>query len=276
MAVWDLSKTASSNDTIEGITWAEGMNASGVNNGVRAIAAMLKEWQEDIGAALTTGGTADAQTLTTNGGLGALADGVMLGFVAGATNTMPATLNVDALGAKAIRKRGDTALEANDILAGGHYLVTYDASANAGAGAWMLINPSAYLLASAIATQAEQEAATSTTVAVTPGRQKYHPSAAKGWIFFDGTATTPTAAASYNVSSITDNAAGDYTINWSTAFSGTSYSLAGVTGRISGATALIELPASPTASAAQINVRKNSDNTLGDASQISLMAFGDQ
>lgn len=138
MAIWDLDKTAANNTTVEGISRAEGMNPSAVNNGMRADAAMLAQWAADIGAALTTGGTANAQTLTTNGTLAALADGVLLGFVAGATNTAAATLNVDSLGAKSLRKWGDVDLDPNDIAIGGHYLVTYDASANSAAGAWIL------------------------------------------------------------------------------------------------------------------------------------------
>jgi hypothetical protein len=73
------------------------------------------------------------------------------------------------------------------------------------------------------ATQAQQETGTSLVVGVTPGRQHYHVSAAKAWIRFDGTGT-PTAAASYNISSITDNGTGDYTLNFTTSFStATSY-----------------------------------------------------
>lgn len=70
------------------------------------------------------------------------------------------------------------------------------------------------------ATQAEQEAASSTSVATTPGRQQYHPSAAKGWAqcTFAGTASS-----SYNVSSITDGGAGNVTVNWNTDFSSANY-----------------------------------------------------
>jgi hypothetical protein len=52
------------------------------------------------------------------------------------------------------------------------------------------------------ASQAEQEAATSLLSFVTPGRQHYHPSAAKFWVVFTGNSTT--MLASYNMTSITD------------------------------------------------------------------------
>lgn len=99
-------------------------------------------WKSDVSGALTSSGSANAQTLTTNQSLSANADGEKLSFVAGFTNTGAATLNVDGNGAKAIRKLGDIALAPADIIANAHYIVQYDASANSAAGAWLLINPS--------------------------------------------------------------------------------------------------------------------------------------
>jgi hypothetical protein len=99
-----------------------------------------------VGGGLTAGGTADALTLTTNSGIASYADGQRLSFVAALSNTGAATLNVDGVGAKAIRKvtlssTNDAALIANDIRASGHYVVQYDASADAASGAWILLNP---------------------------------------------------------------------------------------------------------------------------------------
>lgn len=68
------------------------------------------------------------------------------------------------------------------------------------------------------ATQAQQEAASSTTVFVTPGRQQFHPSAAKAWACWNGTGTL-SVLASYNVTSVTDGGTGLYTPNVTTAFS---------------------------------------------------------
>ena len=47
---------------------------------------------------------------------------------------------------------------------------------------------------------------------------------AKAWANFNGTGT-PALRNSYNVSSITDNGTGDYTINWDTDFSSTDYAV---------------------------------------------------
>lgn len=49
---------------------------------------------------------------------------------------------------------------------------------------------------------------------------------AKAWVNFDGTGT-PAIRGSFNVSSITDNGTGDYTINFTTAMPNTNYALAG-------------------------------------------------
>lgn len=70
------------------------------------------------------------------------------------------------------------------------------------------------------ATQAEMEAATNTIAMVTPRRVKNSPFAAKAWCKWG---VTTTIDASAGVSSITDNGAGDWTVNWSTAFSSVNY-----------------------------------------------------
>ena len=49
---------------------------------------------------------------------------------------------------------------------------------------------------------------------------------AKAWVNFNGTGTVAIRA-SYNVSSITDNGTGDYTINFTNALADTNYSVAG-------------------------------------------------
>lgn len=70
------------------------------------------------------------------------------------------------------------------------------------------------------ATQAQQEAGSSTTVFVPPGRQHFHPSAAKVWVNIDADNATPAAFSSYNLTSIGDTAAGDYVVTFDTDFSG--------------------------------------------------------
>ena len=70
------------------------------------------------------------------------------------------------------------------------------------------------------AAQSDQEAATSTALAVTPGRQQFHPSAAKGWVFAN---TVGAIGVSYNVASISDVAVGRLSVTWDVDFSTSIY-----------------------------------------------------
>ena len=68
--------------------------------------------------------------------------------------------------------------------------------------------------------QADQETGTSNVVAVTPGIQHFHQSAAKFWCVAN---TSGTVLASYNVTSITDTGVGMITVTIATDFSGASW-----------------------------------------------------
>jgi len=77
----------------------------------------------------TVGGTGDAITITEDVPPLALSKYLSVTFVAGATNTGPATLNLNGLGVKNIKKITAGALAdlaAGDIVAGGMYTATYD------------------------------------------------------------------------------------------------------------------------------------------------------
>jgi hypothetical protein len=124
----------------------------------------------------------------------------------------------------------------------------------------------------AAASQAQQEAASSTTTYVSPGRQQFHPAAAKAWVVFNGTGT-PNILASYNVSTIGDNGAGDFTVNFTTPFSSANY--AAVAMGAQGSMAGISTTAAPTASACRIFF-KTDDGGGNDGTYCTFIAFGDQ
>ncbi len=149
----DLSTTAASNTDILGQSTAGTALASTLDSIVQNVLAVLARFYDDFGGTGTVGGTADAITLVSGSVFQSLASGNVVAFKAGSANTGAATINVDSLGVKAIRKQGDSALAANDMLANGVYLLRYDTSYNAAAGAWILLNP------------AGQSSAASTTVA---------------------------------------------------------------------------------------------------------------
>lgn len=71
------------------------------------------------------------------------------------------------------------------------------------------------------ASKSDQTTGTSNSVAVTPGTQQYHNSAAKAWVNFAG--ASGSVNGSYNVTSVTRNGTGDYTVNFTTAFANTNY-----------------------------------------------------
>lgn len=62
------------------------------------------------------------------------------------------------------------------------------------------------------------------------------PGTAKAWVNFNGQGTVAIRA-SYNVSSITDNGVGNYTVNFTTALSDTNYCVAGSADDIASSTA---------------------------------------
>jgi hypothetical protein len=74
-----------------------------------------------------------------------------------------------------------------------------------------------------IAIQSEMETASSTTLAVTPGRQHFHPGHPKCWAKVTVSGGTPTLQTSYNITSITDTAVGRLTVTIATDFSGTDW-----------------------------------------------------
>ena len=71
------------------------------------------------------------------------------------------------------------------------------------------------------ASSSDQHTGTSTTHPVVPNVQQNHPSAAKAWVQFAG--ATGTIAGSYNVTSVTRNGVGNYTVNFTNAMADTNY-----------------------------------------------------
>jgi hypothetical protein len=98
-----------------------------------------------------------------------------------------------------------SALAAIDAVAGGDEFAANDVSATASKK--VTADQLKTYIAPVAATQAEEEAGSSTTVFTTPGRQHFHPSMAKCWVKW--TANSTTILVSYNMTSIADTAVGD-------------------------------------------------------------------
>ena len=97
---------------------------------------------------------------------------------------------------------------------------------------------------------------------------------AKAWVQFNGTGTVAIRA-SYNVSSITDNGTGSYTVNFTNAFADANYSWAGSCQNTSGTgfailTANNSKPA-PTTTA--LSVLTGDSNSAYDTQYVSVVVF---
>lgn len=281
-------------------------------------------------------GTGDAITLDLTPSITAYVTGAVYWFKATATNTGAATVNIDAVGAKDLKKgaAGSTALAAGDITSGGIYAVIYDGTnmqllnpktlvgyivgtdiqaydellteiaalstdpnADSGlffddsAGNVAYWTPSAPLSFSGTnlvvaaatdsaagvletATQAEMETGTATDKIVTPGQQHFHPSAAKAWVKWNG--TNSTIDASYNMTSITDNGTGDFTLNWATDFASADYAACALAARSGGDQIFVSQKNGSLPAAGTFRVQFYDDaGNARDGSWASAVAFGD-
>ena len=159
--IYDLDATFGNNTDVAGQSTAGSANANTIDTIFQKLLALLAVFGDELGGIGTVGGTADAITLTSSATypIQSLAAGVVLAFKAGSANTGAATIAVDGLTTKAIRRQGDSALSANDIVANGIYLIRYDTAYNAAAGAWVLLNPT---VSSSIAAASTTEQLTGT------------------------------------------------------------------------------------------------------------------
>ena len=130
---YNWSRTAASNATADStVNWAENQAPSSVNDSARAMMASTAAFRDDISGAITTGGTSTAFTVTSYQVFDTLAhlSGQMIAFTPHATNTGSSgcTLNVDSLGAKAIRSSPNVELPSGSLILGTPYVVTYNNS----------------------------------------------------------------------------------------------------------------------------------------------------
>lgn len=107
----------------------EGMAFSGVNDSARAVMGAMKRFWGRIQGAYASTGSANAYVVTPAQALTAYVTGERYSFRANFTNTGTATLNLSALGAKAIKKMtaaGKADLASGDIQSGQPVTVEYD------------------------------------------------------------------------------------------------------------------------------------------------------
>ena len=97
----------------------------------------------------------------------------------------------------------------------------------------------------------------------------------KAWVNFNGTGTVAIRA-SYNVSSITDNGVGDYTVNFATALADANYLVVGASAKNSSIGAVpigIQSAATPTTTAVRIESGYFSTNVRNDFDTVGVAIF---
>lgn len=139
----------------------------------------------------------DSYAITPTPAVTALADGDIYVFEVDVANTGAATLNVAALGAKAIKKNGSAALETNDLAAGSIITVAYDLDSDT----FMLQTPVAKQQVSQSGTEifALDVGATDTyAITLSPAPAAY----TTGMVVYFGANTANTGAATLNVNGL--------------------------------------------------------------------------
>lgn len=210
--------------------WPENMQFSAVNDAGRADEGIIARWWRDNNGSLAASGSSNAFTVTSNRTIAQLYDDLTLCFTANHTITGACTLNLNGLGAKAIKSPNGANLGSGAIVDGQPVHVVY----KSGPDAWLMVSAPAHMLGYAttsvsgvveLATGAEVKAASDTTRPVTPGLQHLHPAHPKAWGYVMVTGGVPTLVASYNVAGITDVGTGILGVTLDVDFSSANYAI---------------------------------------------------
>jgi hypothetical protein len=96
----------------------------------------------------------------------------------------------------------------------------------------------------------------------------------RAWCNFDGTGTVAIRA-SGNVSSITDNGTGDYTVNFTNALVDADYAAVVAAGNLVGGTGAVQIPrdAAPTTTTIRFSTANNAGTGLVDAPYVNVAVF---
>lgn len=132
MPFWAWSKVPNLNsDGDVTIDFSEGQSPGSLNDSARALMAALRMWGDDISGAIVTGGSSTAYTVASNSGYDSFAHlaNQVIAFSPHATNGAgPVTINIDGLGAVALRTSPSTELLAGVLIQGTPYLCIFNNS----------------------------------------------------------------------------------------------------------------------------------------------------
>lgn len=134
--IYDWVTTALSNGTADtGINFAEGQLPATVNDSARTLMARVAEFRSDLGsvnaagAVNSTGGAANAYTLTVQSGFTAFKAGLIVAGTVHAANSGASTINVNSTGVKNILNRDGAALTSGQLAVGTLLVLVSDATA---------------------------------------------------------------------------------------------------------------------------------------------------
>jgi hypothetical protein len=283
----EFSTTAADNTDITNINIAEGCSPANVNNAIRSLMSVLKNQQDGssgdsftVAGTLVSSGTVDITgAFRLDGTAGA--SGQALVSAGGAnTPTWSALGTMASQNASAVAITGGTITGITDLSVadGGTGVSTLLANAvllGNGTSALQTVAPSTSgnILTSNGTTWTSATAPTGITA--TTGSSPYY--GARAFVNFNGTGT-PAIRASGNVTSITDNGTGLYTINFTTAMPDTSYTTVGSSiGSTTSADGMILTGtaggAAPTTSAVQVRMAYAPNNTVTDITFVNVAVF---
>lgn len=94
----------------------------------------------------------------------------------------------------------------------------------------------------------------------------------RAWVNFNGTGTVAIRA-SFNVSSITDNGTGDYTVNFTTALPDANYAIIGTSGDGTNANQTLNLATNVNYSVGSCRIRTGSATTYNDNNYVNVAIF---
>ena len=140
---------------------------------------------------------------------------------------------------------------------------------------WTFYNASGEALvqhAESEAVQSEMEAETAVAKFVPPDLVKNSPGVAKFWVKFDGAGGSGAIDVDYNVDSVSDDGAGDYTVTITTDFSGAHWA-ATANARTAGAGRDVRVE---TMAAGTLRVLVSATSAGEDATYVCVAGFGDQ
>ena len=265
--------TANSIDVKATTALSNSSTALSVANGIDAKATTALS---NANAAVTTANTADsnaATALSTANSASSVANGIDAKATQAQSDASTALSTASTLSAQKGAANGIATLDANAVVPVAQL-------------------PSATTTAQGVvelATQTEVDTGTDSERAVTPSTLKttipiqtksalnasgsapiY---ACRAWVNFNGTGTVAIRA-SGNVSSITDNGTGSYTVNFTTAMPDTNYSVVGMS-RTDGSLSYVTLPSAgvKTTSVVDLRAASPSSGSNGDSSEVNISVF---